>query len=320
MVSFSNRGCGNASGGDSTLTTCVADVPLTDATASNITTLKNRVTGLDLSNLTNTQEALRTARSTIAPVFNDSTRQQTRKAILLVTDGKPTVMRIDDNNKCHQDPKGNALPAPHNTNGSFPSGCLQSATANNGSSMARLNLNGTNNPGTISTNGATLFQRVISCTRSLSSCSGGTNGAMFEADFLRNCGFNNSSCASGGAAHDVLVFAIGIGAISSTPNASFDKNAKCLLGRIANATDVLNAWTGTVETLTTVCTPPPTTYSDGDTYAELQDTWPCGSGPCVNSAQEKGKVYIIDQNQDVEAQMKKVFAEIAATLKLRLTL
>lgn len=317
MVSFSDRGCGNASGGNSTAFTCSADVPMTDATASNITMLKNRVNGLDLTNLTNTQEALRTARTTIAPVFNDSTRQQTRKAVLLVTDGKPTVMRIDSQTKCRQDPKGNALPAPYNSTNFANGACLQSATSNSGSSMGRLNLDVTNNPGTI--NGATLFRNVISCTRSLSSCNG-TNGAMYEADLLRNCGFNNAACAAGGAEHDVIVFAIGIGAVSATPNASFDKNAKCLLARVANATDVMNAWTNGVETITSVCSTPPTLYSDGDTYAELQDTWPCGSGPCINSAQEKGKVYIIDQNQNLETQLRKVFNEIAATLKLRLTL
>jgi hypothetical protein len=48
MISFSNRGCGNASGGDSTAITCVSDVPLTDATSANITMLKSRVPRLFL--------------------------------------------------------------------------------------------------------------------------------------------------------------------------------------------------------------------------------------------------------------------------------
>jgi hypothetical protein len=315
MVSFSNRGCGNANGGDSTALNCTADVPMTDATQSNIAMLQNRVNGLDLSNLTNTPEALRTARATIAPVFNDSTRATTRKAVLLVTDGKPTVMRIDTETKCRQDPKGNPLPFPYDgTN--FPTGaCLQSATSNSGSSMGRLNLDGSNNQ---TINGSTLFKNVISCTRSLSSCNGGTNGAMYEADLMRNCGPANSACDPNGE-HDVLVFAIGIGAISSTPNASFDKNAKCLLARIANATDVLNTGDNTVETLNAVCATQDI-LSDGDTYAELQDSWPCGSGPCSNSTQEKGKVYVIDQNGDVAAQLRRVFDEIAGILKLRLVL
>ncbi len=226
-------------------------MPLTDATSSNITMLKNRVNGLDLSNLTNTMEALRTARAPMAAVFDDPNRGPvTRKAVLLVTDGKPTVMRIDTNTKCHQDPKANPLPSPHNTNGSFLSGCLQSAAPADGSSMGRLNLDGSNNPGNI--NSSTLFKRVVSCTRSLSSCAG-TNGAMYEANFLRNCGYGNSSCTAGGA-HDILVFAIGIGAISGTPNASFDKNAKCLLARVANATDILNTGNNTLESMSAVCT------------------------------------------------------------------
>jgi hypothetical protein len=317
MVSFSNRGCGNANGGDSTAVDCTADVPMTDATLPNLTMLKQRVNGLDLSNLTNTQEALRTARTTIGPVFNDSTRATTRKAILLVTDGKPTVMRIDNDPKCHQDPKTNASLPPPGDGGTFNSGCLQSATDNDGEYMERRRLDGSgtqNIPG----NGTnrTLFQNVISCTRSLSSCAG-TNGAMYEADLLRNCGMNNAACALDGE-HDVLVFAIGIGGPHSTPNRAFDKNAKCLLGRIANATDVLNTGNNTVESLNSVCATQDT-LSDGDTYSELQDSWPCGTGPCINSAQEKGKVYVIDPNNDVPGQLRRVFDEIAAILKLRLT-
>ena len=322
MISFSTRGCGNASGGDDfAAITCQPDVPLTDATSSNITMLKNRVDGLDLSNLTNTQEALRTARAPMAAVFDDPNRGPvTRKAVLLVTDGKPTVMRIDNNTRCHQDPKGNALPSPYNTNpvNGFPNGCLQSAAPADGSSMGRLNLNGSNNPGNI--NSATLFKRVIACNRSLNSCAG-TNGAMYEANFLRNCGYGNSSCSAGGA-HDVMVFAIGIGAISGTPNASFDKHAKCLLARVANANDILNTGTNTIENMSAVCTnpqTPPGPYGDGDTYADLRDG--CGSAPCtIDTTQEKGKVYIVDTNANVAAQLQQVFADIAALLKLRLTL
>jgi Flp pilus assembly protein TadG len=317
MISFSNRGCGNASGGDSTATTCTPDVPLTAATSSNISMLKNRVNGLDLSNLTNTMEALRTARPAMAAVFSDPDRALTRKAVLLVTDGKPTVMRIDSDAKCKQEPKNNAsLPFPGNT-GTFSSGCLQSATSGTGANMQRRLLDGSNtqNIPAFGTD-PTLFKNVISCTRSLSSCNG-TNGAMYEADLLRNCGTGNSSCSASGA-HDVLVFAIGIGDVSNTPNASFDKNAKCLLARISNATDVLNTGNNTLETITNVCSTPPVTYSDGDTYADLQDG--CSGACTINSNQEKGKVYIVDTSANVPAQLQQVFQDIAALLKLRLTL
>ena len=83
----------------------------------------------------------------------------------------------------------------------------------------------------------------------------------------------------------------------------------------------MNTGNNTVESINTLCTPPPPTYADNDTYAELRSSWPCGgAGPCINSTQEKGKVYFVDQTGDVQAQMQQVFAEIAAILKLRLTL
>ena len=143
---------------------------------------------------------------------------------------------------------------------------------------------------------------------------------MYEADLIRNCGAGNAACAAAGA-HDVLVFAIGIGSVVASPaNASFDKHAKCMLLRAANGTDLLNTGNNTVESINTVCTPPPPSYADSDTYAELRTDWPCGTGPCINSTQEKGKVYFVDQTGNVQAQMQQVFAEIAAILKLRLTL
>ena len=314
MISFSTRGCGNASGGDDfAAITCQPDVPLTDATSSNITMLKNRVSGLDLSNLTNTQEALRTARAPMAAVFDDPNRGPvTRKAVLLVTDGKPTVMRIDTNTKCHQDPFDNSSVTGWST-GTFNSGCLMGATATNGSSAFRLTLS---NGSQTNVTSSTLFQHVESCTRSLSSCVG-TNGAMYEANFLRNCGYGNSSCTAGGA-HDIMVFAIGIGALSSTPNASFDRNAKCLLARIANANDILNTGTNTLETISGVCTNPPLMTSDGDRYLDLRGG--CSGACTIDATQEKGKVYVVDTNANVPAQLQQVFNDIAALLKLRLTL
>jgi hypothetical protein len=320
LISFGYRGCGNSSGTDNFAATCSPDEPLGDATSSFINTLKTKVNALQApgATLTNTMEALRTARPAMAAVFNDPNRALSRKAVLLVTDGKPTVMRIDDNTKCHQDPFNNNLVS-NWSGGTFNSGCLQGATDPNGDSAFRMTLSAVNNPNN-PVNSSALFQHVESCTRSLSSCAG-TNGAMYEANVLRNCGTGNSSCSAGGA-HDVLVFAIGIGAINnSQPNASFDKHAKCLLSRIANANDILNTGTNTLETMRSVCTNPqtPPAYSDGDTYADLRDG--CGSAPCViDSTQEKGKVYIVDTNGNVPAQLQQVFNEIAALLKLRLTL
>src|SRR3990172_236864 len=67
LVSFATRGCGNASGQDSTSTSCTPDMPLDYTTSSYITSLQNKVNGLcnggtNCSGGTNTMEAFRTAR------------------------------------------------------------------------------------------------------------------------------------------------------------------------------------------------------------------------------------------------------------------
>jgi Flp pilus assembly protein TadG len=327
MVSFAWRGCGNAAGGDDTAANiCQPDVPMTDATSANITMLKNRVNGLNAAGATGTMEALRTARVPLAAAFNDPTRATTRKVVLLITDGKPTAMRRDNDAQCKRDPKTGAVVAAWN-NGSFPNGCLMEANDNNGGYASRRTLSNPNAGGP-QANGSSYFLNTISCFRSLSGCDttngiSGANGAMYEADLIRNCGAGNAGCAAGGA-HDVLVFAIGIGTPLLAPagpaNGSFDKHAKCMLLRIANGTDLLNTGNNTVESINTVCTPPPPTYNDNDTYAELRNNWPSCAGPCINATQEQGKVYFVDQTGNVQAQLQQVFAEIAAILKLRLTL
>ena len=111
MVSFAWRGCGNAAGLDDwAANICQPDVPMADATSANINTLKTRVNGLTTANgATGTMEALRTARVPIAAAFNDPTRAATRKVVLLITDGKPTVMRRDNNDQCKQNPKTGAV-------------------------------------------------------------------------------------------------------------------------------------------------------------------------------------------------------------------
>jgi hypothetical protein len=82
----------------------------------------------------------------------------------------------------------------------------------------------------------------------------------------------------------------------------------------------LNTGNNTVQTLDAVCTPPPPSYADNDTYLELRSDWPlCPITPCINNTQKKGKVYVVDQTGNIEAQLKQVFDEISAILKLRLT-
>jgi von Willebrand factor type A domain/Putative Flp pilus-assembly TadE/G-like len=322
MVSFAWRGCGNAAGQDNfAANICQPDVPMADATSANINTLKNRVNLLTPNNgATNTMEALRTARVPIAAAFNDATRAATRKVVLLITDGKPTAMRRDNDTQCKQNPKTGAVVSAWN-NGSFPNGCLMDANDANGGYATRSTLS---HGSLTNANGSSYFLDTISCFRSLHDCDPGginSNGVMYESDLIRNCGASNAACAAAGA-HDVLVFAIGIGQDTSglNPNQRFDKYAKCMLLRAANGTELLNTGNNTLESINTVCTPPPPTYSDNDTYAELRNFWPCGSGPCINSTQEKGKVYFVDQTGNVQAQMEQVFKDIAATLKLRLTL
>jgi hypothetical protein len=322
MVSFAWRGCGNAAGGDDIAANiCQPDVAMADATSGHINTLKTRVNLLTPNNgATNTMEALRTARVPIAAAFNDPTRVATRKVVLLVTDGKPTAMRRDTDAQCKRNPMTGAVVAAWNT-GSFPNGCIMEANDAPGGRSGRSTLS---NPSSQTyANGSTFFLNTITCIRSLNDCTGTnrTNGVLYEADLIRNCGAGNASCTAGGE-HDVLFFAIGIGQDTPglNPNQRFDKYAKCMLLRAANGTELLNSGNNTLESINTICTPPPPTYSDGDTYADLRNHWPSCTGPCINSTQEKGKVYFVDQTGNVQAQMQQVFNEIAALLKLRLTL
>jgi hypothetical protein len=325
MVSFGYRGCGNSSGQDSSATTCAPDAPLDFATTTYITTLQQKVNALVANGGTNTMEALRTARGPLANAFDDTVRATTRKAVLFVTDGQPTYMRRDSASDCERNPRtGSVLPSPGN-NGGQSGGCLHGVpTWDNDDSnpyIRRRNLSlSTVTDIPSSRNNASLYRDLIRCTRSITGCV--TNGAMFEADRIRNCGHNNSACNGGSAEHDVVFFAIAIGqnTASTSPQQSLDANAKCMLARMANATDIFNAGTGVTETMTTVCNNVFTTAVDGDTHADLVEAWPCGSGPCINSSQEKGKVYIVDVTGNVNQQLNLIFQEIASILKLRLVL
>jgi hypothetical protein len=82
---------------------------------------------------------------------------------------------------------------------------------------------------------------------------------------------------------------------------------------------VLDAATGAVTAMAQHCNNVSTT-SDNDTHADLVQSWPCGTGPCINSTQEKGKVFTVDLSGNVTDQLSRVFDEIAAILKLRLVL
>ena len=318
MTSFAYRGCGNSSGRDSTATTCAPDAAMNFATSTHINNLQGKIDALDAEGGTNTMEALRTARGPIAAAFNDSTRVTSRKAVLLVTDGQPTFMRLNSTSACQSNPKsGTTLPPPGDSGGAAE-GCLFGVNRwdnrNSTPYSVRMNLaltTTTRIPASPQTS-ADLYRDVIRCTRALSgnSTTGCVNaGAMEEANIIRNCGVNNAACAEGGAEHDVVFFAIAIGEDTSTtnPQGSLDSNAKCLLARMANATDILHARTGVTESLATVCNNVFTTTLDGDTHQDL-------------AGREKGRVYIVDLRGDVTQQLTQIFNEIAAILKLRLVL
>jgi len=221
-------------------------------------------------------EALRTVRPPLAQAFDDSSRATTRKAVLLVTDGQPTFMRRDNDPDCKSNPIAGGGPLPSNGNSNaggepFTNGCKQGVPSwkiggNQTHFMYRQPLSSgascyvaipgswtsTSCPGSQTpSSDALLYQQVIRCTRSLVGCT--TNGAMYEANVTRNCGYGNSVCSSGGE-HDIVFFAIAIGKkTTDDPQSSMDENAKCMLARMANATDILNAATGVVETMTAVC-------------------------------------------------------------------
>ena len=347
LVSFASRGCGNASGQDSTSTTCTPDMALDYATSSYITSLQNKVNGLcnggtNCSGGTNTMEAFRTARPPLASAFNDVNRSTTRKAILFVTDGQPTYLRRENSTRCKQDPLNNspfdfnpgtlngcamgvaAYPITTIPNAgttkvvySYPLTASSPSTSNMGCSALIPGYTGCNSGNTFPTV-ATNYLNFLRCARSIINCQ--TNGAMFEANVTRNCGFGNSACASGGA-HDIVIFTIAIGKEEAgAPQSSMDKNAKCLLARMSNAEQIMIAATGVIETLTSVCTGQITTI-DGDTHADLNEGWPpCGTTPCIDGTQEKGRVSIVDSNGNVQTQLQSVFDDVAKLLKLRLVL
>jgi hypothetical protein len=299
LVSFASRGCGSG-GTDSTATNCTPDRPL----GTPIGTLNSTVNALVASGGTNTMESLRTAGVPINAVFVDATRQSSRKAILLVTDGQPTFMRRDNDAQCKQDPfTNNILPSPGNGNtggGPFTNGCIQGVPTSF-TTMLRRSLTSSGSYTTIPDSGsnAQLYKNVIRSTRDA------VKGAMFEANKIRNYGY------SGGK--DVIIFVIAIGQDlgpgTGEPQSSLDENAKCLLARIANDPGTIG-----------ICDSVYTTSADGDTHIDLKQNWPCSTGPCIDSTQQQGRVFTVDVSGNVTAQLNEVFNTVAALLKLRLTI
>jgi hypothetical protein len=319
VVSFGSRGCG-IGGNDSNATNCIPDVSLAPFSSS----LTSAVNGLCPNSPnpciggTNTAEALLTGTAPMAAAFGDLARATSRKAVLLVTDGQPTFMRRNSISECNTNPlTGAALPT---TPGPVVPWAINSGCTFGVPSWTSDNVYGTTAqrpgifrnaftapsdatcsskvprflPGTAPCNqnytSATLYRDTIAAARI---------AARNQANTLRTLGGNN-----------VVIFVIAIGlADLSSPQGSLDANAKCLLARIANDPVAISN-----------CSSVFTTQVDGDPHSDLIQNWPCGAGPCIDNAQQRGQVFTIDQNGNVQAQLQDVFNTVAALLKLRLTI
>ena len=292
MTSFGKRGCGTAGGAEFTGNICTPNNVL----GTPIATIASAINALPLSGTTNTMEGLRTGKTEIATAFADPTRSVTRKVVLLVTDGQPTALRRDNIAQCQTDPRTGAPlggSAWTDNNGCFfvKRGNSTSQSVSDGLDRFFLNTNsgGNFNPGG---SPAQLYLNQMHAAR---------NAAREEARQIRELGGKN-----------VIVFAIAIGP-TTHPDATarLDANSRCLLAAIANDKTMLedlstNPGTGSCNAINT--TP------DGDDHSDLTG----GNKPVFDPTQQRGKVYTVDLNGDVQAQLQVIFNEIAALLKLRL--
>ena len=287
MTSFGYRGCAGATPtGDSSAS---GDCSPDKALGSTISSIKTAVNSMVANGSTNTMEGLRIARTQITNAINDSTRSATRKAILLITDGRPTSSRRFSNTDCHTDPYGSTInPAIAAT---FPNGCIHSVFTN-GKDQVYWNPIDTSNfiiTNQVSgPNGPTYYKHFVQYSRQT---------AVDEANAIRNL-----------ASKSVLIYVIVIGKEDPIWGNSVDDNTKCLLGRIANDPNTVSARCPNVFTT-----------ADGDNYPDLQ---PCKADPssCIDSTQQKGRMFTIDMNGNVKQQLDDVFAQVAVLLKLRLTI
>jgi hypothetical protein len=310
MTAFGKRGCGTGGSNEFTGNVCVPDKVL----GSPISDIASAINALDYSGTTNTMEGLRTAKTQIANAFADPARANTRKVVLLVTDGQPTALRLDSITACQSDPlTGAPLGGPAWTDSAgcyfVKRGDSTSATVSDGLQRMRLGNSCDEHfvfpddplylPGcgkTISGSGSpnTLYLHQMQAAR---------NAAREEARQIKELGGGNA-----------VVFAIAIG--KPTPNdatARLDANSRCLLAAIANDKTLIED--PSTDPQSGSCNAVYTTL-DQDPHSDLT-----GAGkPVFNANHQRGKVYTIDLNGDVQTQLQMVFSEIAAILKLRLVL
>ena len=286
MTSFGYRGCAGATptGDSSANGDCSPDKPL----GSSISSIQTAVNNLISANgSTNTMEGLMVANVQITNAINDPTRAVTRKAIILITDGRPTSSRRFNDSQCHNDPIDNTTINPA-IPGTFPNGCIHSVFTNGQNQMYWNPINASSFTGNNQVSGATLYKHFVQYARQT---------AVSQADTIKNLA--NSS---------VVIYVIAIGKVDPVWGNSLDDNAKCLLGRIANDPTTVSA-----------SCPNVFTTADGDTYPDLL---PCKANPmsCINDNQQKGQMFTIDMNGNVKTQLDAVFSQVALLLKLRLTI
>jgi hypothetical protein len=243
-------------------------------------------------------EALRAANPPMTAAFDDTSRLS-RKAVLLVTDGQPTAIRLGTADACERDPgpypgTGNFLPGVKQGTWPDPAGCYFRYTSL-GSGLRRFRPNNTEVGSSVG--GGPEYRNLLAATR---------NAARDHANALRALGSGN-----------LIIFVIAIGEPDTgQPTWSLDANARCLLGLIANDRDIIEDLSSNQNTGSCAAIHP---TSDGDTHDDLKNTTPGGTLRAFNSNQQQGNLYTVNFNQAVTPQLQKIFAEIAALLKLRLT-
>ena len=310
MTAFGMRGCGTGGSGEFTGNACVPDKVL----GSSISSIAAAVNGLGLSGTTNTMEGLRTGKTQIANAFADPARSATRKVVLLVTDGQPTALRLDSITACESDPlTGTSLSGPAWTDGT---GCYfvkrgGSTSPSVSDGLTRMTLSNAqeeeflfpDNPSYTPGHGKTVSGTGSPNSLYLHQMQAARNAAREEARQIKELGGGNA-----------IVFVIAIGPPThNDATARLDANARCLLAAIANDKALIEDTSADPQSGSCNAVYP---TPDQDPHSDLT-----GAGkPVFNANHQKGKVYTIDLNGDVQTQLQTVFNEIANILKLRLVL
>lgn len=305
MTAFGRRGCGEGGNDEFEGDECVPDEPLGSA----INDIKDAIDALGLSGTTNTMEGLRTAKNAISASVSDPARATSRKVVLLVTDGQPTALRRDSIAECEETPlTGISLTGPpwDGDDWTESAGCYfvkrggsKSIDESDGMRRWKLNNSSPDNfedsaPGI----GHDLYLETMAAVR---------NASRDEAHQIRELGGGN-----------VVIFAIGIGEPTNPDaTAKFDANARCLLAQIANDKALIESLSTSKQDGSCAAV---YKTDDGDPHDGLKISTPAGTPPTFNPSQQEGKVYEVDLNGDVQAQLQLIFNQIAALLKLRLTI